>query len=156
MAVKDEYEVARLYTAPAFRAALAAQFEGEPRLRFHLAPPILAQHDSRTGVALKRSYGPWMMRAFRVLAPLRFLRGTAFDPFGHTEERRAERRWLAAYDAMLDEILLRLRPETLADAVALAALPERISGFGHIKERAMREAEVARLAGLERLRCNSE
>jgi indolepyruvate ferredoxin oxidoreductase len=101
---------------------------------------------------LKRAYGPWMMTAFRVLAKLRFLRGTALDPFGRTEERQAERRLIVQYEALIEEIFERLSAETLAVSVSLASLPERIRGFGHIKERSMREAGVERTRLLERLR----
>ncbi len=149
MAIKDEYEVARLYTAPAFRESLAAQFEGKTRLHFHLAPPLLAKRDQRTGELQKRSFGPWMMTAFRLLAPLRVLRGTPLDPFGRTEERRAERRLLAEYDSMLDEILQNLAPGTLSASVSLAALPDQVRGFGHVKEKSMRRFETMRAELLE-------
>jgi indolepyruvate ferredoxin oxidoreductase len=152
MAVKDEYEVARLYAAPEFHAALAAQFEGPHRLRFHLAVPLLARRDRRTGEQVKREYGAWMMTAFRVLAKLRVLRPTPFDPFGHTEERRAERRWLAEYEAMCDQIIVKLSPVTLTQSVALASIPDRIRGYGHVKVKSLREAETVRESGLERLR----
>ncbi|MBN9511585.1 MAG: indolepyruvate ferredoxin oxidoreductase family protein [Alphaproteobacteria bacterium] len=152
MSYKDEYEVARLYRAPAFRAALAAQFEDVGKVEIHLAPPLLASRDPRTGHLRKRAYGPWVLSAFRLMAPLKFLRGTALDPFGRTEERRAERALIGEYEAMVDEILQRLSPQTLATAVALAELPDRIRGFGHVKEKAMRETAVERTRLLERLR----
>jgi indolepyruvate ferredoxin oxidoreductase len=152
MAIKDEYEVARLYTAPAFREALEAQFEGASRLRFHLAPPLLAKRDARTGELQKRSFGPWMMTAFRLLAPLKILRGTWLDPFGHTEERRAERGWLATYEAMLDEVLAGLSPENLSRAVSLATLADRVRGFGHVKERNLRKVEADLASGLAAFR----
>ncbi|OJY70329.1 MAG: indolepyruvate ferredoxin oxidoreductase [Rhodospirillales bacterium 70-18] len=149
---KDEYEVARLYASKEFRTALAAQFETPKRIEFHLAPPILARRDKRTGHLVKRSYGPWLMHAFRVLAPLKVLRGTALDLFGRTEERRAERRLIGEYEAVVEEIIQRLSPQTLATAVALAGLPETIRGFGHVKERAIRQAGVEQAKLLERLR----
>jgi indolepyruvate ferredoxin oxidoreductase len=151
LAYKDEYEVARLYNGENFRAALAAQFENVERLEIHLAPPLLARRDS-AGKLRKRAYGAWVLRAFRVLAPLRVLRGTPLDPFGRTEERRAERRLITDYEAAIGEILQRLAPETLATSVALASLPERIRGYGHVKEKAMREAAVERARLLEKLR----
>jgi indolepyruvate ferredoxin oxidoreductase len=151
LAYKDEYEVARLYAAPAFRAALEAQFENVERVQIHLAPPLLAKRD-RSGKLRKQAYGAWVLTALRILAPLRVLRGTALDPFGHTEERRAERKLIADYEADIAEILQRLRPETLAVAVALASLPDRIRGYGHVKEKAMREAAAERTRLLERLR----
>ncbi len=152
LAYKDEYEVARLYAAPAFRAALEAQFEGVERIDVHLAPPLLARRDRRSGHLQKRAYGPWVLRLFRVLAPLRILRGTLLDPFGHTEERRAERALIAEYEATVAEILDRLTPATLATAVSLASVPDRIRGYGHVKDKAMREAAAERARLLERLR----
>jgi indolepyruvate ferredoxin oxidoreductase len=152
LAYKDEYEVARLYRAPAFRAALDTQFEDVKRLEVHLAPPLLASRDPRTGRLRKRAYGPWVLTAFHLLAPLKFLRGTRLDPFGRTEERRAERALIGEYEATVAEILEHLSPQTLATTVALAELPDRIRGFGHVKEKAMREAAAERARLLERLR----
>jgi indolepyruvate ferredoxin oxidoreductase len=151
LAYKDEYEVARLYSAPAFRASLEAQFENIERVEVHLAPPLLAKRDS-SGKLQKQAYGPAMLHAFRVLALLRGLRGTIFDPFGYSEERRAERRLIADYEAMIEEIVRRLSGETLAVSVALASLPDRIRGFGHVKQKAMREAEAERARLLQLLR----
>jgi indolepyruvate ferredoxin oxidoreductase len=152
LAYKDEYEVARLYASRDFRDSLAANFETPKRIEFHLAPPLLAKRDPRTGHLIKRSYGPWLLTAFRVLAPLKRLRGTRLDPFGRTEERLAERQLITEYEAMVEELIQRLSPQTLATAVALASLPEQIRGFGHVKERAMREAGVTRTRLLEQLR----
>ena len=152
LAYKDEYEVARLYSAPAFRAALDAQFEGADRIEVHLAPPLLARRDRRTGHLTKRAFGPWVLRAFRLLAPLRVLRGTALDPFGRSDERRAERGLIAEYEATVEDILHGLAPATLATAVALASLPDRIRGYGHVKDKAMREAASERERLLEKLR----
>ena len=133
MSYKDEYEVARLYTESDFLARVADQFEGPYELRFHLAPPLLAERDPATGHLQKRVYGPWMLTAFRLLARLRFLRGTRFDLFGRTAERRAERRLVTEYEALIREITDRLAPENHAVAIELAALPLK-RGFGHIKE----------------------
>jgi indolepyruvate ferredoxin oxidoreductase len=152
IAYKDEYEVARLYSSRQFREALAAQFDAPERLEFHMAPPLLAKRDPRTGQLQKRAYGPWMMGAFRVLAKLRFVRGTRLDVFGRTEERRTERQLITDYEALIDEILSSLAAETVAVAVALASLPEKIRGFGHIKEKSIRAAEAERAALLQRLR----
>jgi indolepyruvate ferredoxin oxidoreductase len=151
LAVKDEYEVARLYTQTAFRAALDQQFEGDYRLRFHLAPPVLARRDPRTGLPQKRAFGPWMMTAFRVLAPLRVLRGTWLDPFARRPERRLERQVLAEYEAALDLILQHLSPATLEHAVALAGSAERVAGFGHVRERSIQAWRAARDAAVESL-----
>jgi indolepyruvate ferredoxin oxidoreductase len=134
MAIKDEYEVARLYTDGSFERQLAATFESWDRIELHLAPPLIARRDRRTGHLRKRAFGPWMMRAFRVLARLRRLRGTALDIFGYLPERRWERRLLADYEALLEEIAERLSPQSHDVAVALAAYPERIRGFGHVKQ----------------------
>jgi indolepyruvate ferredoxin oxidoreductase len=144
LAVKDEWEVARLFAAPAFRRALRAQFGRPERLEFHLALPLLGQRDEHTGHLVKRSYGGWMMGVFHVLAALRFLRNTKLDPFAYSAERRAERALIADYEAAVEDILQHLSPATLAGAVALAALPERIRGFGHVKEANQRMAEVER------------
>jgi indolepyruvate ferredoxin oxidoreductase len=146
MAYKDEYEVARLYTESDFLKRVAAQFEGDYTLKFHLAPPLTAGRDA-AGHLQKRAYGPWMLAAFRVLAKLRRLRGTAFDIFGRTAERKMERQLIAEYDAVLDEIAARLAPQNHAVALELAALPLEIRGFGHIKE-ANRERAKAKEADL--------
>ena len=141
LAIKDEYEVARLHAAPAFMQRLRDTFEGDFRISFHLAPPLLAKIDPNTGHPLKRAYGPWMLRAFGVLAKLRFLRGTVFDVFGNTDERRAERQAVADYEADVALIIERLTNASLADALALAQLPEQLRGFGHV-----RAANATRLA----------
>ncbi len=133
MAYKDEYEVARLIIDPAFRARLEKQFEGAFRLEFHLAPPILSRPDPATGKIRKRSFGRWMMPVFRVLASLKGLRGTAFDPFGYQAERRTERRLIADYESRIAELAAALTPENHESATALARLPEQIRGYGHIK-----------------------
>ncbi len=153
MTYKDEYEVARLYADPAFLQKIRAEFDGTPRLAFNLAPPLFAKRDPRTGRLLKREYGAWMLGAFRVLAKLRFLRGSALDPFGGTAERRMERALIDEYERDIGELLATLTPEKLELAVELAELPERIRGFGHVKdasvERARREREalIARWQG---------
>ncbi len=142
MAYKDEYEVARLYTDGAFQRQLAAQFEGDLRLEFHLAPPILAKRDPVTGVPRKMSFGPWMMQAFRLLAWARRWRGTPLDVFGRTAERRGERALITRYEASLDHIAGKLTPASHAAAVALASIPEKIRGYGHVKERHLKAAEA--------------
>ena len=134
MAYKDEYEVARLYTDGSFARRLAERFEGDVKLEFHLAPPLLAERDERTGHLKKRSYGPWMMWAFKGLAKLRFLRGTALDPFGYTSERKRERALIGEYRDLVQRLLPALTPDNHAIAVALARLPEKIRGYGHVKE----------------------
>src|SRR5690606_26893455 len=133
LAYKDEYEVARLYLEPSFRQQLEAQFEGNYRLTVHLAPPLLARRDRQTGRPRKREDGPWIFKAFRVLAGLRFLRGTPFDPFGHTAERKLERQLIRDYEALVEELIAELTVDNHATAVALAELPQQIRGFGHVK-----------------------
>ncbi|MBN9468538.1 MAG: indolepyruvate ferredoxin oxidoreductase family protein [Bosea sp.] len=162
MAYKDEYEVSRLYSDGAFRRQLAATFEPDSasgqklRLEFHLAPPLLAKADPNTGLPRKLSFGPWMMGAFGLLSKLKGLRGTAFDVFGYTQERKTERKLVADYEALLSEIRTKLAPENHALCVALAAIPEKIRGFGHVKERHLKQAKVEETELLVRLRDGSE
>ena len=134
LAYKDEYEVARLYTDGSFREALERHFEGDYKLEFHLAPPLLNPRDPDSGKPIKKTYGPWMMKAFGLLARLKFLRGTALDPFGRTAERRIERRLITDYEALIEEILGKLDHDRHRLAVALASLPEQIRGYGHVKQ----------------------
>ncbi len=133
LAYKDEYEVARLQTDATFERLMAAKFEGVQRIFYHLAPPIFARRDPRTGEPRKLRFGPWLRPLLKILAKGKALRGTPWDPFGYTAERKLERRMISEFEALLDEIGKRLSPETHAAAVALAALPEDIRGFGHIK-----------------------
>jgi indolepyruvate ferredoxin oxidoreductase len=142
LAIKDEYEVARLYAESDFAKRIAAQFEGDYKLVFHLAPPLSNKPDAVTGEAKKTTYGPWMMSAFKVLAKLRGLRGTAFDIFGRTAERRKERQLVADYEALIDELLPRLALHNHSIAVELAAIPEHIRGYGHVKERHLKTAKA--------------
>jgi len=141
MAYKDEYEVARLQTDPAFTARIESMFEGDFKLVHHLAPPLLSKKDEQ-GRLVKRAFGPWMRTAFSVLAKLKFLRGTAFDPFGRTEERRTERALIGEYRACIEELLRTLAPANLAQAVEIARMPEEIRGFGHVKEASLRAART--------------
>jgi indolepyruvate ferredoxin oxidoreductase len=136
MAYKDEYEVARLYTASDFLARLSARFAGRFRLNFHLAPPLLAPRDPASGHLQKRAFGPWILPLFRLLARLRFLRGTPFDIFGRSPERRHERRLTGDYERLVGEILDLLSPARHALAVEIAGLPLQVRGFGHVKEAA--------------------
>ncbi|HEX3858074.1 MAG TPA: DUF6537 domain-containing protein, partial [Pseudolabrys sp.] len=135
MAYKDEYEVARLYTDTSFFERIKSSFAGDLRLEFHLAPPLLAKRDPKTGEPKKMSFGPWMRSAFGVLAKFKFLRGTPLDPFGYTGERRAERQSVADYQSLLTELSERLGPGNHALAVQLASIPEKIRGYGHVKDR---------------------
>ena len=133
LAYKDEYEVARLFAAPEFGRALASAFSGDYRLRFHLAPPWLGRPDPDSGETKKRAFGPWLLPAFRVLARLKFLRGTALDIFGYSAERRIERELIREYEAAITAVLAVLRPDTHAPAIELARLPEAIRGYGPVK-----------------------
>ncbi|WP_024511531.1 indolepyruvate ferredoxin oxidoreductase family protein [Bradyrhizobium sp. ARR65] len=134
MAYKDEYEVARLYTDGSFAKKLSEKFDGDYQLKFYLAPPVFARRDKVTGHLQKKEFGGWMIHAFRLLARLKFLRGTAFDPFGRTAERKSERKLIEDYLAMLEQRIADLRPEQIPLLVKLARLPEMIRGYGHIKE----------------------
>jgi indolepyruvate ferredoxin oxidoreductase len=135
MAYKDEYEVARLYTDTKFINQVKAGFDGDLKLEFHLAPPLLARRDPQTGEPQKMSFGPWMLTAFRVLSKFRFLRGTPLDIFGYSEERKTERQLVRDYEAMLGETIAGLTPDNHRTAVALASVPEKIRGYGHVKAR---------------------
>jgi indolepyruvate ferredoxin oxidoreductase len=156
MAYKDEYEVARLYTDGSFLDQVAGAFEGEKlRFEFHLAPPLLARRDKTTGLPRKMSFGPWLLPAFQLLAKLKFLRGTALDPFGRSQERRTERKLIEDYEAMLDEVLASLTPDNHHIAVGLAAIPEKIRGFGHVKQRHVTAAKADEAALLEQFRAGA-
>ncbi len=140
LAYKDEYEVARLHAETAFQAQLERQFEGDYKLKFHLAPPLFAKRDPRTGHLIKQEFGSWMLPAFRVLARLKVLRGTAFDPFGRTTERQQERAAVVEYETLIDEVLAGLSPANHALAVRLASVAAAIKGFGHVKEAHLEKA----------------
>jgi indolepyruvate ferredoxin oxidoreductase len=151
MAYKDEYEVARLYTTGEFKQKLDAAFEGDIKLKFHLAPPIFNKPDPITGIAKKSVYGPWMLSAFGLLAKFKFLRGTTFDVFGRSEERRMERALIERYAANITTALERLDRDNHATAVEIAAIPEMIRGFGHVKQKhlvAANKKEAELLASL--------
>ena len=141
MAYKDEYEVARLYTSGEFRRRLEQQFEGDFRLHFHLAPPLLAKKDAQ-GRGVKKEYGPWVFTAFRVVAKLRRLRGTAFDVFGYTGERKMERRLIGEYFATVESLLGTLDAGNVGLAAEIASIPEHIRGYGHVKEAHLHQAKA--------------
>jgi indolepyruvate ferredoxin oxidoreductase len=134
LAYKDEYEVARLYTDGEFRRELDKKFKGGT-LKFHLAPPTVSPRDPATGHLRKQIYGAWMMNVFRLLARLKFLRGTPFDPFGRSAERRQERALIEDYRQTMSEVLAGLTAGNHALAVEIASIPEQIRGYGHVKER---------------------
>ncbi len=149
MAYKDEYEVARLYSSPAFRAQLDREFEGDFRLEFHLAPPLLAKRDPDSGLPTKRTIGGWILPVFKVLAKFRGLRGTALDPFGYFAERKLERQLIVDYLGLLDVLQTQVTEtnyqthyETI---VELAELPAQIRGYGHVKVRNIEQQRVREL-----------
>ena len=152
LAIKDEYEVARLHTDGEFERQVAAAFEGDYRIAYHLAPPLWARPDPVTGVPAKRRYGPWIRPLLALLARLKGLRGTPLDVFGYTQERRRERQLIADYEALLDEVIATLRPESLEVAVELASLPASIRGYGHVKLANLETAKKREAELRERLR----
>jgi indolepyruvate ferredoxin oxidoreductase len=137
LAYKDEYEVARLYSDGSFIEQLQAQFSGDYRLQFHLAPSWLSKPDASTGEPRKRQFGPWMLKAFAVLAKFKFLRGTPLDVFGYSPERKLELQLIDDYEQDVEYLLRELNADNYRTAVALAELPEQIRGYGHIKERSL-------------------
>ncbi len=151
MAYKDEYEVARLFTASNFRQKLNDQFAGPYRIKFHLAPPLLARTDPASGRPEKITFGPWMLSAFRVLAKFRWLRGTPFDPFGRLADRRTERQLIKDYEAMVAIVGDKLSTENHDVAVELAQLPETIRGYGPIKSSSIDAANKTRTDLLNQL-----
>jgi indolepyruvate ferredoxin oxidoreductase len=144
LAYKDEYEVARLFTRTGFLAELRSRMKGSFKLRFHLAPPILERKDPISGRPRKREFGSWMLPMFRVLAALKFLRGTPWDIFGYASERRAERKLIQEYELMLERILPRINSENYDTAVELASVPDGIRGFGIVKNASIEAAGTLR------------
>jgi indolepyruvate ferredoxin oxidoreductase len=144
MAYKDEYEVARLHADPAFKQQLSDAFEDGAKLRYNLAPPIFSKRDAATGHLKKREFGAWMGTAFAFLTRFRRLRGTPFDVFGYTAERRMERELIDHYEAQMEMVAGMLTAANHAAAVELASLPAQMRGYGHIKE-----ANVEKVRALE-------
>ncbi len=134
MAYKDEYEVARLHSSTVFTDKLSAMFEGDYKIKHHLAPPLTAQKNDK-GELVKKPFGPWVRPMFGVLAKLKGLRGTALDPFGRSDERKTERALIGEYRACIAELLAKLSAQNLDQAIAIARIPEEIRGFGHVKAR---------------------
>jgi indolepyruvate ferredoxin oxidoreductase len=151
MAYKDEYEVARLFARSGFFDRVAGQFEPGYRLRFHLAPPLLARRDA-DGHLIKRSYGAWIGTAYRVLARMKFLRGGTLDVFGRTAERRAERAAIGEYEALMRSVVADLDAAREKTVLELARLPQTVRGFGHVKERNARAAALRQAQLLGALR----
>ena len=141
MAYKDEYEVARLHTDRTFLDKVNSMFEGDFKLNYHLAPPLLAKKNDK-GELQKQKFGPWMLTGFKLLAKLKGLRGTAFDVFGRSEERQMERALIGEYKASINTLLQTLNAGNHAAAVEVARIPEMIKGYGHVKERNVRAARL--------------
>jgi indolepyruvate ferredoxin oxidoreductase len=156
LAYKDEYEVARLHAGAAFRAQLTTTFSGEYRLKFHLAPPGLARRDPVSGEPLKSEFGGWLLPLFALLARFRCLRGTRFDVFGYSAERRLERRLIVDYERLVAELLTGLDADRHALAVELARIPEQIRGFGHVKARHLAAARAHEAELLAKWRAKRE
>ncbi|WP_442580366.1 indolepyruvate ferredoxin oxidoreductase family protein [Mesorhizobium sp. ASY16-5R] len=144
MAYKDEYEVARLHTDRSFEKKLAEQFEGKLTVRHLLAPPAIARTDPRTGHPAKISFGPWMRHVFSLLKHGKALRGTRFDPFGRTQERRTERQLVADYFQEVERLCAVLSSDTIKTATELAGLPDMIRGFGHVKAASIERYQARR------------
>jgi len=142
LAYKDEYEVARLFTDGRFEKQLRDQFEGEFKFNFNLAPPILSSGVDALGRPKKRAFGSWMMSVFRVLAKFRFLRGTSLDVFGYSADRKLERDLIAGYEKDVATVLGLLSQATHDTAVEILSLPDRIRGYGPIKEKAVKDAKA--------------
>jgi indolepyruvate ferredoxin oxidoreductase len=151
MAYKDEYEVARLHTDAAFAQKIQSLFEGDYKVSYHLAPPLLARKDAK-GHLIKRPYGAWMRSAFALLARFKGLRGTAFDVFGYTDERRSERALIGQYCDSIEELIVALSPASLDAAVEVARIAEQIKGYGHVKERNLQAAQVQWQARMQAFR----
>jgi indolepyruvate ferredoxin oxidoreductase len=151
MAYKDEYEVARLHLDPAFTGQIAAQFEGDYKLVHHLAPPAFAKKNNR-GETVKQRFGPWMRSAFVLLARMKGLRGTAWDAFGRTEERRTERALIDEYRGCIASLLPDLNADNRALATEIARIPEEIRGYGHVKQRQLEAARAKWAALMQRWR----
>ncbi|MBT5571068.1 MAG: indolepyruvate ferredoxin oxidoreductase family protein [Alphaproteobacteria bacterium] len=152
LAFKDEYEVARLYTDGDFLRRVRDQFEGDYKLKFHMAPPLLAKRDPESDEFLKQEFGPWMMTAFRVLAGFKFLRGTKLDIFGYSAERKQERQLITDYETTMDELISGLNSQNHEIAIAIASIPEHIRGYGHVKEQHLGKAKDEEAALLRAFR----
>ena len=149
MALKDEYEVARLYSDGSFQRQLEAEFEGDYQLKIHFAPPRIPLIDwaidrsqpGKPGRMKKIAFGAWFLRVLGLLAKLRFLRGTRFNPFGETEHRRLERELETRYRSTVQELAAGLTPENLDTAVEIASLPEEIRGYEDVREEHLARVE---------------
>jgi len=156
LAYKDEYEVARLYTEGNFEKRIREQFTGDFRIKFHLAPPLISRKDKNTGLPRKMTFGPWTMSLFRQLARFRFLRGSRLDPFSYTADRKLERRLIAEYEQLVEQLLPRVNGGNIDTIEQLLDLPEKIRGFGYIKRRNADAAEQEKTALLAKLDARPE
>ena len=147
--------MARLHSDGTFASQIAAVFEGDYKLNFHLAPPMISKRNA-SGELQKRAFGPWMMNTFRFLAMLKGLRGTPLDLFGYTYERKKERQLISDFEKLLSEIAANLTSDRHAAAVELASLPQKIRGFGHVKLDAILAYESEKDGLLEQFRSASE
>ncbi|MEZ5847244.1 MAG: indolepyruvate ferredoxin oxidoreductase family protein [Geminicoccaceae bacterium] len=150
MEIKDEFEVARLFTDGSFQRQLEREFESHGHIELYLAPPFLAARHPATGEPVKRRYGPWMFRLLKILAGLRRWRGSRFDVFSRTAERRLDREILAQYEQLVDRITGELTVDNSSAARELLAFPEMIRGYGHIRQRHIERAEKQRRTLLTR------
>ena len=145
MAYKDEYEVARLHSDGTFEKKIATMFEGDYKLNYHLAPPLLAKKNDK-GELQKQAFGPWMLTSFKLLAKLKGLRGTAFDVFGKSVERKMERTLITDYLSSMAQVIEKLNPENMQTrlpiALDIARIPESIKGYGHVKEKSIATARL--------------
>ena len=149
MAYKDEYEVARLYTDGEWLRDIRSRFSGDYRIRFHMAPPLIARRDPQSGELQKREFGAWMLPALKLLSRFSFLRGTRLDPFGYSEERRIDRALIEEYRSRVEQAIQGLDAASYATVVDIARVPEQIRGYGHVRERS-RLAAMESWASLER------
>ena len=134
MAYKDEYEISRLYTHPRFEKKIKETFEGNFKINFHVAPPIFAKKNSSNGKPKKIKMGQWLLYLMKLIATLKFLRGTFFDPFGYSAERKIERKLIQDYEIRILNITKKLNKENYDTACKIAKIPEKIRGFGYIKK----------------------
>ena len=154
LAYKDEYEVARLYTNGDFMQKIKGRFEGDYKLKLHLAPPLFSSRDAHNGEPVKTAYGAWILSAMNLLARFKFLRGTAFDPFGKTSERKMERRLIEEYEQTIEELLRGLSKKNHALAVEIARIPEQIRGYDLVKQKHVESAKSQKNELLKEFRSN--
>ena len=142
LAYKDEYEVSRLYTNGNFLKKINNRFDGDFKLKFHLAPPLFSRRDKITGEPKKTDYGMWVLTAMNLLSKFKFLRGTLFDPFGRTPERKMERRLIIDYEKTLEKLLRNFSKTNHNLAVEIAKIPEQIRGYDLVKHSSLKSAKI--------------